>query len=327
MRRIIPFFFLSLTFVHLYALERIRVEGNRFVDPEGKTVILRGVNSSDPDKLEKAGHWNDEYFQEISEWGANVVRFPIHPKAWRERTPEKYLILVDEGVRLAQKFDLYVIIDWHSIGNLLEEKFQDPSYRTSMKETLEFWETMAKRYRDNPVVAFYELYNEPTISGDQFGTMTWAQWKMAQEQIIERIRKFDKDTIVLVAGFDWAYDLTPIREDPFTAPNLAYVSHPYPQKRDPPWEEKWESDWGFVAEKYPVILTEIGFCLENERGAHIPVISTEEYGKSITEYTEKKGISWVLWVFDPNWSPMLFWDWDFEPTTQGKFFKGYLQRK
>ena len=39
----------------------------------------------------------------------------------------------------------------------------------------------------------------------------------------------------------------------------------------------------------------------------------------------KKGISFTVWCFDPNWAPMLFSDWDFTPTTQGRFFKAYLQ--
>ena len=99
-------------------------------------------------------------------------------------------------------------------------------------------------------------------------------------------------------------------------------------KREQPWEEQWEADFGFVADKYPVICTEIGFCLEHEKGAHIPVISTDVYGKHITEYFEKKGISFTVWCFDVDWSPTLIEDWEtFTPTTQGRFFKNYLQNQ
>src|SRR5690606_33174716 len=35
----------------------IRVQGNRFVDESGATVVFQGVNISDPDKLERDGHW------------------------------------------------------------------------------------------------------------------------------------------------------------------------------------------------------------------------------------------------------------------------------
>ncbi|UCF38033.1 MAG: cellulase family glycosylhydrolase, partial [Acidobacteriota bacterium] len=189
------------------------------------------------------------------------------------------------------------------------------------------WAAIAERYKGNATVAFYELYNEPTVSGENFGKMTWPEWKEIQEGLIAHIRRIDSETIILVAGFDWAYDLTWVGDDPFTEANIAYVSHPYPQKRDEPWEEKWEADWGYVSDKYPVILTEVGFCLEEEKGAHVPVISTEKYGIDLTSYTERKGISWVAWVFDVNWSPQLITDWDFTPSTQGRFFKGYLQSK
>lgn len=311
----------------LLALDTIQVAGNRFVKGDGETIILRGLNTSDPDKLEREGMWSDAYFAEMAAWGANVVRFPVHPATWRERAPESYLPLLDAGVELAKKHNLYVIIDWHSIGNLWQQLYQHPSYETTIDETYEFWRTIARRYADEPAVAFYEIYNEPTISGRQFGHMSWGQWKQLQENIIRVIRAWDKKTIVLCAGFDWAYDLTPVKDGPIDAENIAYVSHPYPQKREQPWEEKWEQDWGFVADSYPVFLTEIGFCLADEKGAHIPVISTVEYGEAITAYAEKKGISWVAWVFDTSWAPMLVWDWQFTPTTQGAFFKGYLQSK
>ena len=55
------------------------------------------------------------------------------------------------------------------------------------------------------------------------------------------VRKEHAEALILVAGFNWAYDLTPLKEDPIDAEGIAYVSHPYPEKRKAPWEEKWES--------------------------------------------------------------------------------------
>jgi len=329
MKRLIIFLLFSffLLISEGLSLDPIKVDDNRFVNSRGETIILRGVNSSDPDKLVKDDMWTDRYFKEIAAWGANVVRFPVHPAAWRSRTPETYLQLLDQGIALAKKNNLYVIIDWHSIGNLRQHLFQNPMYDTTIDETYDFWRTIARRYAGEPTVACYELYNEPTISGRQFGRMTWAQWKVLQENMIRVIRVWDTETVILCAGFDWAYDLTPVKSSPIEGENIAYVSHPYPQKREQPWEEKWEADWGFVADTYPVILTEIGFCLQDEKGAHIPVISTPEYGEAITSYSEKKGISWVAWVFDTDWSPMLISDRNFTPTTQGKVFKNYLLGK
>ena len=95
-------------------------------------------------------------------------------------------------------------------------------------------------------------------------------------------------------------------------------------RREKPWAEKWTKDFGFVKEKYPVILTEIGFSGAEETGAHIPVISDESYGDAITKYCDDKGISWVVWVFDPQWAPRLFTDWNYQLTRHGKYFKKAL---
>lgn len=310
---------------HPGPLPRISVQGNRFVSASGDTLVFRGLSSSDPDRLEKEGQWNKAYFEEIHRWGANLVRLPVHPAAWRRQGQEGYLRLLDQGVQWAKEMGLYVIIDWHSIGNLRSEMFQSPMYETTQKETFEFWRTMSKRYKNEPTVAFFELFNEPTVYNGQLGICTWAQWKSIVEEIITIIRAHDCPAIPLVAGFNWAYDLTPVATGPVDAPGVAYVSHPYPQKRDAPWPEQWTADWGFVAEKYPLILTEIGFCGPEDPGAHIPVISDESYGDAITAYCAERGISWVAWVFDPRWAPSMFSDWNFTPTRQGLFFKKALQ--
>lgn len=302
-------------------LSQLRVEGNTFVNEQGEKVILRGVSFSDPDRLESVGHWNRNYFNVAKEWGANVVRFPVHPRAWRERGEQDYLRLLDEGIKWAGELNMYVIIDWHSIGNLHTELFQHEMYNTTRTETFRFWKSIAARYAGNPVVAFYELFNEPTHYNGTLGRMTWQQHKDLMEEIIYIIHAHDENVISLVAGFNWAYELENVREHPVDFPNVAYVSHPYPQKRDQPWEPQWEKDWGYVADTYPIFVTEFGFMSEDGPGAHIPVIGDEVYGEAIVGYMDRKGISWTAWVFDPVWSPQLFLTWDFTPTAQGEFFR------
>jgi hypothetical protein len=303
------------------------VKGNAFVTSDGKPVVFRGLDTSDPDKLERDGHWNKAYFEEMKRWGANITRFPVHPKAWRERGEENYIRLLDQGVQWANEVGMYAIIDWHSIGNLRTEKFQRDIYETTKEETFAFWKSMASHFKDNTTVAFFELFNEPTVMNGQLGTCTWAQWKDMMEELIGVIRENGSTTVPLVAGFNWAYDLTPVATDPINAEGIGYVSHPYPMKRQKPWEDQWTRDWGFVAEKYPLILTEIGFCGPDDRGAHVPVISDESYGDAITKYCGERGISYTVWVFDPNWSPMLFTDWNFTPSRQGRYFKNALQQE
>ena len=320
-------FALSFTSVAQEApLPRVQVEGNRFVDDAGRTVVFRGVSIADPDKVERDGHWNAALFDTLAAWGANVVRLPVHPSAWRRRGEAEYLRLLDEAVAWAGEARLYVVIDWHSIGNLRTEVFQHPMYETSKGETARFWRTVSARYAGIPTVAFYELFNEPTSYNGTLGRLSWAEHRAMMEDLIALVRANDPDAIPLVGGLDWAYDLSGVREDPVRAEGIAYVSHPYPQKRTPPWEPKWEELWGYVAARYPVFATELGFMSADGPGAHIPVIADETYGRAIVGYFEARGISWAAWVFDPQWAPQMIEDWTFAPTRQGRFFREAFRR-
>ena len=307
-------------------MHHISVKENNFVNEKGETFIFRGLNISDPHKLEIQGNWSKSYFEEIKKWGANSLRIPVHPTNWLKRGEKSYLKLLDEAVEWAKELDLYVIIDWHSIGNLKTEMYQSEIYNTTYKQTCDFWKTIASRYGKNSTVAFYEIFNEPTTIRGKLGTLTWKEWKTINEEVIEIIRANGGEGIPLVAGFNWAYDLKPVLNDPIEIEGIGYVSHPYPQKVEKPWKSKWTEDWGFVKEKYPVILTEIGFCGPNDLGAHLPVISDESYGDAITEYCEEKEISYMVWVFDAEWAPRLFKNWNtYEPSRQGVYFKKKLQ--
>ena len=303
----------------------VKVEGNKFVDAKGNEMVFRGLCVPDASKLVADGKWNSRYFAEAADWGANVVRLTFHPTKLNAAGWEETFQAVDKGVKWAKKNGMYVIIDWHSMGNLKDELYTGTDYYTTKEETFKFWGTVAERYKEEPAVAFYELFNEPTVTGDNLGSCTWTEWRELQERIIDTIREHNPNAICLCAGFDWAYELKEVAWEPVNRPNVAYVSHPYPMKRAQPWEVNWERDFGFVADKYPVFCTEIGYCLPSEPDAHIPVIGNELYAKTLTGYFEKKGMSFAAWCFDPDWSPMLISDWDFTPTTEGKFFKAYLQ--
>ncbi|MFP4282730.1 MAG: glycoside hydrolase family 5 protein [Verrucomicrobiota bacterium] len=308
-------------------LPEIAVDGNRFVTPDGETVIFRGVSVPDPADLVRRERWNRAFFEEVRNWGANLVRLPVHPAEWRETGTDEYLAMIDQAVEWCGDLGMYLIIDWHTIGNILTGVYHRDVYLTSKDETFRFWNTIAQRYRGSSVVAFYELYNEPTNRNGQFGPLEWDEYSEFIEDLISMIYAIDENVIPLVTGFDWGYDLSPVREDPIDAPGVAYVTHPYPQKRPEPWEDWWEREWGFVAETYPIVATEFGFMSEDGPGAHVPVIGDVEYGERILAFFAERGISWTAWVFDDDWSPQMFSEGDnYTPTEQGAFFKEKMRQ-
>ena len=176
----------------------VKVEGNKFIDPQGNEIVFRGLCFSDPVKLVSEGQWNEKYFAEAADWGANILRFAVHPAYLNSMGWDATFEAMDKGIEWAKKHGLYVIMDWHSIGNLKDAKFTNEIYNTDLDETFKFWRTVARRYADEPAVALYEVYNEPTVTAPDTGECTWEEWKGIQEQIIDTIRVYNPMQYVFV---------------------------------------------------------------------------------------------------------------------------------
>ena len=156
----------------------VKVQGNKFVGPDGNELV-------------RDGQWNERYFAEAAAWGANVVRFAVHPANLNAMGWEETFNAMDQGIAWAKQHGLYVIMDWHSIGNLKDERYTSPMYNTTKAETFKFWRTVARRYKDEPAVALYELFNEPTVTAPEVGDCTWTEWRDLQEQIIDTVRTYN----------------------------------------------------------------------------------------------------------------------------------------
>jgi hypothetical protein len=57
----------------------------------------------------------------------------------------------------------------------------------------------------------------------QLGSFSWAEWKNMMEDLISIIRDSGSKAVPLVAGFNWAYDLTEIATKPRSAEGIGYV--------------------------------------------------------------------------------------------------------
>lgn len=316
----------------------VTIAGKDFVTADGAVVVFRGVNIGDPAKLAAQERWTEGLFEEIHRWGANCVRLPIHPAPWRDRGADWYFARIDEAVGWANARGMYLILDWHSIGNLDRGLFQHPMYETTPVETANFWRGIAHRYRGVPTLAIYELFNEPTdnfigAGAGSLGKASWDEWRVTLEDLIDLVRVYDPDAIPLVGGFNWAYDLSAVPDQPIRRERVAYAIHAYPQKALPeePGREGqfalWERQWGHLAATYPLVASEIGWVREDGYSPHVPVIDNSGgYGPMLVRFMEERGMSWTVWNFDPDWAPTMIADWDYTPTEQGRFFRYVMQR-
>ena len=319
------------TTTELKDVEKIRVKQKLLVTPNGLPLVFKGLALNDPAVLTNENEWNENHFNQIAKWNANIVRIPVTPSNWQKHGKEFYFKAFDQAIEWAKARNIYIIIDWHSIGNLKEKKFQRPNYQTTLEETLEFWQLIAARYKDEPTVAFYEIFNEPTTFFGKLGEMTWDEWRSLVQMIGQTIRREDPKTVIIAGGLNWAFDLREAKDKPFLLDNVAYSIHPYPQKskddKNSTMEEKWDEMFGFMAKDYPLIATEFGYMSEDDKGSHVPCIGDDNWGKRFVNYCTKNRISWTVWCFHWSWTPSLI-ERDYTPREgQGQFFFKTMSEK
>ena len=174
----------------------VRVKGRHFIDAQGKTLQLRGVNYSgfefvaiqgwnptDPSGAQ-AGQRGGPKWSAIKAWKANTVRIPLNEASWlghrctdtngvvRRADPAgNYRSAVREQVKQATAAGLYVIVDlhWSAPGDscpMLQMQMANSDH------SLTFWTSVANTFKTNPAVLF-ELFNEPFFNFDFKGD-EWA---------------------------------------------------------------------------------------------------------------------------------------------------------
>ncbi|WP_421895108.1 carbohydrate-binding protein [Marinoscillum sp.] len=133
------------------------------------------------------------------EWGGGYRPNPAFNKALVETIVQA---AIDEGI--------YVIIDWHVEGTAWGDE--------SIAQT--FFAEMAQAYGhyDNVI---YELWNEPT-------TQNWnSDIKPYCELIINTIRQYDPDNLILCGTQTWSQVVEDAAANPINDPNVGYVLHFY----------------------------------------------------------------------------------------------------
>jgi len=107
--------------------EYVFVNGQNFIDPFGREIILQGINLVNKNKNENyLGSDGSEVFKDFKNWGFNCVRLGI---IWDGLEPEPgvynedYLQGVDQQIQWAQENDIYVILDMHQ--DLYSVKYSD----------------------------------------------------------------------------------------------------------------------------------------------------------------------------------------------------------
>jgi len=141
--------------------------------------------------------WLDESdFDRIRSTGLNSVRLPFLYDLVEE--PEG-LAWLDRAIDWASRRGIYVVLDMHGLpGGQSKEHhtgqadqnrfFRDPRH---IEHAERLWQTLARRYRDQPAVAAFELMNEP------MGAPDIATLYLVQDRLYRAIRQIDSRHVVI----------------------------------------------------------------------------------------------------------------------------------
>ncbi len=187
----------------------LRVQGNRIVDKNNNVAILRGMSLF-------WSQWGGNFYNESvikwlrDDWKCTVVRAAMAVENGGYLTNQqaeykKITTVIDACIKLG----LYVIVDWH-----------DHNAQYHLAQAKSFFSSIAQKYGDKPNI-IYEIYNEPL-------QVSWGNVvKPYSVEIINAIRAYDKDNLILVGSPNWSQDVDVAAKDPIPGENIAYSLHFY----------------------------------------------------------------------------------------------------
>jgi len=161
----------------------------------------------------------------VAEAGFNSVRFPINARfliASEEplRYDEQRLCLLDRAIEWCKTHSLYVVLDLHGAPggqtgtNIDDSEFDRPDLFTDERNkrlTIELWRMLAERYKDEWIVAGYDLLNEPL---PEWFSAYNDQVMPLYKEIIRAIREVDDRHMIILEGVHWATDWSIFDEKP-----------------------------------------------------------------------------------------------------------------
>lgn len=183
-------------------------------------------------------YWTETDFDNCASMGMSVIRLPFS---------YMNLVILDEGpdfhklkpnafsrfdwfVEEAGKRGIYVILDMHGAfgsqngkdhSGEINDGWQLYNDQANMQKTIWLWGEIAKHFNGNPVVAMYDILNEP---GPQARTINHVQWNLF-DKIYTEIRKHDPSHIISMESCWDAVHLP--RPEQYSWKNVVYQYHYY----------------------------------------------------------------------------------------------------
>jgi hypothetical protein len=300
-------------------------------------------------------------FNRLAALGANYVNIS-HPGLFTETPP--YTVNqdaqnnLDNLLGMIAQADMFAVISfrtgpgrseftfyWDEVGDWFDASYLNDSMwqdQAAQDAWVEMWRYTAERYRDNPIVAGYDLMVEPNsneVGSDAINDLldiwdpaefynqyggTLYDWNQLYPRITTGIRQVDTNTPILIGGNGYsAVNWLPYVQTTGD-PHTVYTVHQYEPfvytHQEPPLTNSYpgvfDADWdGQDDQVNRAWLDNLLSPIDTYTTTHGAPVAVNEFGlmrwepgaadfmNDEMDLFEQRGVNYALWVWDPAWEP------------------------
>jgi endoglucanase len=301
----------------------IAVQGNHFVNGDGRTVVLRGADTtgteyacvSEDSIFDGKAEASPASIRAMRSWGFNAARVELNESCWlgiqgvrRNVSGAAYRRAIERYVGALNNAGMYVIIDMHFSSTGGRKKATGQLPMPDARYAPAFWASVARAFKHNPAVIF-DLFNEPypnnntdsaaawtcDMRGSAGGTCRGFSYRATgMQHLLNVVRGTGATNVVMAGGPQYAGDLdrwaryAPV--DPIG--QLAASIHIY-------WRNKAHPDYSpcYSASCWRRVLAPLS--------AHVPIV-VGEFGEldcgdtlylPFLRFADRHGISYLAWAW------------------------------
>lgn len=255
----------------------LHVKGSALLYADGDTAVLTGPSFGWHSIWDR--FYNPSTVKALKEkWNANITRVAIGAHhsgdivGTYDMDSAKAVDLAMKVIDAAIDNDMYVICDWHSHENTIDN-------------AKSFFSAISGHYGDTPNI-LYEIWNEPL-------EIPWQEIRDYATEVIPVIRENAPGSVIIVGTPRWDQDVDSAAVAPLDFPNLLYSLHFYAGTHKDWLREKADKA---IAAGLPLIISECG-SMDHTGDGPIDYESWNEWVK----YADDNHLSMLMWdIADKN---------------------------